>query len=67
MSAYLSLAPILERTAAENAGRLDAVPMPERPARLRLLAAALLRATAHLAGAAASRLDAPAPRRLATA
>ena len=60
MSMYLSLAPIIERTAAENASALpDAPQFPEvaRPARTRLAAAALLRRVAAAELAVAARLE----------
>lgn len=71
MSAYLSYAPVLEHTAAENSLSNTAVseaPYAARPARTRFFAAAVLRRLARLELAAATRLEGrPSRRRLATA
>ncbi len=71
MSMFISLAPVLERTAAENTSAFPDAPQREavtRPARSRFLAAALLRRAARLELAAAARLERGlSGRRLATA
>lgn len=70
MSAYISLAPIIERTAAANASALPAAPQLDEPItfrRTRSLAAGALRATARLQLRAAARLEHPARHRLAAA
>lgn len=69
MSAYISLAPIIERTAAENALTTSAARFDEPITfrRTRSLAAGLLRGAARLQLRAAARLDRPARHRLATA
>ncbi len=62
MSAYFSMSPVLERTAAENASaRPDAPQVPESgsPGRLRLAAAAVLRRAAGAQVAIAARLERP--------
>jgi hypothetical protein len=66
MSMYLSLAPIIERTAVENRSAFpDAPQRPEiaRPVRTSLVAAALLRRAAAVELAVAARLERRAARR----
>lgn len=70
MSAYLSYALVLERTATENTSAFPEAPQREPVTvvtRCRFAAAALLRRAARLELAAASRLERPVHRRLATA
>ncbi len=69
MSAYLSYAPILERTAAENTSAYPDAPQVSEVAasRPRFVLAALLRRAASLELALAARLDHRPARRLATA
>jgi len=70
MSAYISLAPIIERTAELNASALPAAPQLDDTItfrRTRSLAAGALRATARLQLRAAARLERPARHRLAAA
>jgi hypothetical protein len=71
MSAYLSLAPIIERTAAENTSAFPEAPQvitEAAPSRPRFAMAALLRRAASLELALAARLERrPSGRRLAAA
>jgi hypothetical protein len=68
MSVYLSFAPIIERTAAENRSALPEAPqLQPEPRRTRATAAAVLRRTAQVQLRLAARLEQPAARRLATA
>jgi len=70
MSAYISLAPIIERTAELNASALPSAPQLDETItfrRTRSLAAGALRATARLQLRAAARLERPARHRLAAA
>jgi hypothetical protein len=69
MFTFISYAPVLERTAAENSSAFaDAPQRPEtvRAPRTRLVTAALLRRTASLELAVARRLEGRARARLAT-
>lgn len=62
MSAYLSMSPIIERTAIENTSAFPMAPQVvevARPGRLRLAAAAVLRRVARMQAAAAARLERP--------
>ncbi len=66
MSSFISYAPVIQRTAAENRSAFpDAPQRPEipRPARTRLATAALLRRAAALELAIAARLERRAARR----
>ncbi len=70
MSAYISLAPIIERTAEENSSALPAAPQLDEPVtfgRTRSLAAGLLRGAARLQLRVAARLERPVRHRLAAA
>ncbi len=70
MSMFISLAPVLERTTTENTSAFPDAPQREPitvVTRSRFAAAALLRRAARLELAAASRLERPVHRRLATA
>ncbi len=69
MSAYISLAPIIERAAAENALTTPAAQFdePMKFRRTRSLAAGLLRGAARRQLRVAARLDRPVRHRLATA
>lgn len=69
MSAFISYAPVLEHTAAENTSAFPDAPQfatASRPVRTRLAAAAVLRRTAALELAVAARLERRAKGRLAT-
>ena len=71
MSMYLTYAPVLESTAAENTSAFPEAPQYQEspaPSRSRFVAAALLRRAARLELALAARLERrPSGRRLATA
>lgn len=63
MFTFISYAPVLERTAAENRSAFPDAPVsagPVRPPRTRLVAASLLRRAAALELAVAHRLERPA-------
>lgn len=68
MSAFLSLSPILERTAVENTSAFPDAPVVEvAPGRSRSAVAALLRRTAGFELALAARLERRPGHRLAAA
>lgn len=70
MSVYLSYAPSILATEAQNTSALPDAPQVETPtatARSRYLVAAILRRMARLELAVAARLERPAHRRLAAA
>lgn len=69
MSAYLSIAPAIERTAIENTSAFPDAPQAievVRPGRVRVATAAVLRRAARVQVAAAARLERPV-HRVATA